>query len=55
MTWHFPGNSLSGDPVTSDDLGVTGALAVLLKDALKPNLMQTLGKSGPAREGWKVR
>ena len=31
-----------GDPVTADDLGVTGALAVLLKDALEPNLMQTL-------------
>lgn len=34
------GNSKSGDPVTADDLGVTGALAVLLKDAIKPNLMQ---------------
>lgn len=31
-----------GDPVTADDLGVTGALTVLLKDALEPNLMQTL-------------
>jgi len=31
-----------GDPVTADDLGVTGALAVLMKDAIKPNLMQTL-------------
>ena len=37
------GNSRSGDPVTADDLGVTGALTVLLKDAIKPNLMQTLG------------
>ena len=40
------GNSHSGDPVTSDDLGVTGALAVLLKDAIKPNLMQSLGGCG---------
>ncbi|ALC46524.1 pug [Drosophila busckii] len=32
----------SGQPVTADDLGVTGALAVLLKDALEPNLMQSL-------------
>lgn len=32
----------SGNPVTADDLGVTGALAVLLKDAVEPNLMQTL-------------
>ena len=34
--------SKGGDPVTADDVGVTGALAVLLKDAIKPNLMQTL-------------
>ncbi|XP_017026666.1 C-1-tetrahydrofolate synthase, cytoplasmic isoform X1 [Drosophila kikkawai] len=32
----------AGRPVTADDLGVTGALAVLLKDALEPNLMQSL-------------
>lgn len=32
----------NGSPVTADDLGVTGALTVLLKDALEPNLMQTL-------------
>ena len=31
-----------GDPVTLEDLGVAGAVAVLLKDALMPNLMQTL-------------
>ncbi|XP_059504900.1 C-1-tetrahydrofolate synthase, cytoplasmic isoform X2 [Stegostoma tigrinum] len=31
-----------GEPVTTDDLGVSGALAVLMKDAIKPNLMQTL-------------
>ncbi|XP_054154252.1 C-1-tetrahydrofolate synthase, cytoplasmic-like [Oppia nitens] len=29
-------------PITCDDLGVTGAVAVLLKDALKPTLMQSL-------------
>ncbi|KAK1232203.1 tetrahydrofolate synthase [Marasmius sp. AFHP31] len=34
--------SKQGDPVTADDIGVTGALAVLMKDAIKPNLMQTL-------------
>ncbi|KAI0054075.1 FTHFS-domain-containing protein [Auriscalpium vulgare] len=34
--------SKQGDPVTADDIGVGGALAVLLKDAVKPNLMQTL-------------
>ncbi|XP_028913942.1 monofunctional C1-tetrahydrofolate synthase, mitochondrial isoform X2 [Ornithorhynchus anatinus] len=32
----------SGQPVTAEDLGVTGALAVLMKDAIKPTLMQTL-------------
>ncbi|XP_067411026.1 C-1-tetrahydrofolate synthase, cytoplasmic [Emydura macquarii macquarii] len=35
-------SSKKGEPVTTDDLGVTGALAVLMKDAVKPNLMQTL-------------
>ena len=32
----------SGNPVTANDLGVAGALTVLMKDAIKPNLMQTL-------------
>ena len=36
------GTSRSGEPVTAEDLGVAGALAVLMKDALMPNLMQTL-------------
>ncbi|KAF4518603.1 hypothetical protein B566_EDAN009852 [Ephemera danica] len=31
-----------GHPVTADDLGATGALAILMKDALQPTLMQTL-------------
>ena len=31
-----------GKPVTADDLQATGAMAALLKDALKPNLIQTL-------------
>uniref|UniRef100_A0A7M4G1Q4 C-1-tetrahydrofolate synthase, cytoplasmic n=1 Tax=Crocodylus porosus TaxID=8502 RepID=A0A7M4G1Q4_CROPO len=35
-------SSKTGEPVTTDDLGVTGALTVLMKDAIKPNLMQTL-------------
>ena len=30
------------EPVTVDQLGVTGAIALLLKDAIKPNLVQTL-------------
>ena len=36
------GVSRSGDPVSADDLGVAGALTVLMRDAIKPNLMQTL-------------
>ncbi|NPV09502.1 MAG: formate--tetrahydrofolate ligase [Anaerolineae bacterium] len=36
------GTSKSGDPVTAEDLGAAGAMTVLMKDALMPNLMQTL-------------
>lgn len=32
-----------GDPVYAKDLGAENAMAILLKDALKPNLVQTLG------------
>jgi methylenetetrahydrofolate dehydrogenase (NADP+) / methenyltetrahydrofolate cyclohydrolase / formyltetrahydrofolate synthetase len=34
--------SKQGDAVTADDIGVGGALAVLMKDTIKPNLMQSL-------------
>jgi len=30
-----------GDPVTAEDLGVAGAMTVLLKEAIRPNLVQT--------------
>jgi methylenetetrahydrofolate dehydrogenase (NADP+)/methenyltetrahydrofolate cyclohydrolase/formyltetrahydrofolate synthetase len=36
------GLNKSGEPVTAEDIGAAGALAVLMKDALMPNLMQTL-------------
>ncbi|MBC6388160.1 formate--tetrahydrofolate ligase [Lactobacillus kunkeei] len=36
------GYNYDRQPVTVSDLGVTGALALLLKDAIKPNLVQTL-------------
>jgi methylenetetrahydrofolate dehydrogenase (NADP+)/methenyltetrahydrofolate cyclohydrolase/formyltetrahydrofolate synthetase len=36
------GWSRSGAPITAEDLGAAGAMAVLLKDALLPNLLQTL-------------
>ena len=34
--------NFEGKPVTADDLHATGSMAALLKDALKPNLIQTL-------------
>ena len=34
--------NFKGEPVTADDLQTTGAMAALLKDAIKPNLIQTL-------------
>jgi len=36
------GTDHKGAAVTAEDLGVAGALTVLMKDAIKPNLMQTL-------------
>ncbi|KAK8965780.1 hypothetical protein KSP40_PGU015829 [Platanthera guangdongensis] len=36
------GNNKSGEPITADDLGIGGALTVLMKDAIHPTLMQTL-------------
>lgn len=35
-------SSRSGDPVTCDDIGAGGALTALMKDAIKPNMMQSL-------------
>lgn len=39
------GYSTQGDPVTADDLGCGGALAVLMKDAIMPTLMQTVERT----------
>ena len=36
------GEDRRGGPVTAEDLGVAGAMTVLLRDALKPTLLQTL-------------
>lgn len=36
------GLNRSGEAVTAEDLGIAGALTVLMRDAIKPNLMQTL-------------
>lgn len=34
--------NFAGEPVTADQLNATGAMTALLKDAIKPNLIQTL-------------
>eukprot|EP01038_Epipyxis_sp_PR26KG_P012168 gene12168-16295_t len=39
------GMSKSGVPITADDLGVGGALCVLMKDAIMPTLMQTVERT----------
>jgi formyltetrahydrofolate synthetase len=36
------GTNKKGEAITAEDLGVAGALTVLMKDAIKPTLMQTL-------------
>jgi formate--tetrahydrofolate ligase len=36
------GRTKAGTPVTAEDLQASGAMAVLLRDALKPNLLQTI-------------
>ena len=36
----------NGDPVTAKDLNAVGAMAALLKDAIKPNMIQTLEHTG---------
>lgn len=36
------GADRDGTPVTADDIGAAGAMAVIMREALKPNLMQTL-------------
>jgi formate--tetrahydrofolate ligase len=41
------GSTAQGEPVTAEDLDAAGAMAVILKDALQPNLLQTL-EGGPA-------
>ncbi len=36
------GLSRSGEAISAEDIGIAGALTVLMRDAIKPNLMQTL-------------
>ncbi len=46
--------NFEGQPVTADDLKATGSMAALLKDALKPNLIQTLEHTGALVHGGPV-
>ncbi len=39
--------TMDDKPITAEDLGVAGSMTVLLRDAIKPNLLQTL-EGGPA-------
>ncbi|MDO4266626.1 MAG: formate--tetrahydrofolate ligase [Eubacteriales bacterium] len=43
--------NVDGDPVTAKDLKAVGAMAALLKDAIKPNLIQTLEHTGAIVHG----
>ncbi len=36
------GNTVDGEPITAEDLKAAGAMAVMMREAIKPNLMQTL-------------
>jgi formate--tetrahydrofolate ligase len=36
------GNDTDGKPITAEDLKAAGAMAVIMKEAIKPNLMQTI-------------
>jgi formate--tetrahydrofolate ligase len=36
------GYSAKGDPITAEEIGAAGAMTVILREAIKPNLMQTL-------------
>ncbi|MDE0065835.1 MAG: formate--tetrahydrofolate ligase [Acidimicrobiaceae bacterium] len=36
------GYNKAGTPITAEDVGAAGSMAVILKEAIKPNLMQTL-------------
>ena len=43
--------NFAGEPVTAADLHAVGSMAALLKDALKPNLIQTLEHTGALVHG----
>ena len=36
------GTNFKGEPISADDLGIGGALCVLMKDTIMPTMMQTV-------------
>ena len=46
--------NFNGEPVTAKDLKANGAMAALLKDALKPNLVQTLEGTPSICSWWTI-
>ena len=36
------GSTIAGEPITAEDLGAAGAMTVIMREAIKPNLMQTI-------------
>ena len=47
--------SRAGEPLTADDFGITGALSVLLMDALMPTTMQARARRGHRRRRRRER
>ena len=47
--------NFAGEPVTADDLKATGAMTALLKDAIMPNLIQTLEHTPALVHGRRIR
>ena len=47
--------NFAGEPVTADQLNATGAMTALLKDAIKPNLIQTLEHTPALVHGGPIR
>lgn len=48
------GTSKAGEPITADDLGIGGALTVMMKDALMPTLMQVRAATGSQVPVWRA-
>ena len=49
------GYTASGEPVTAEQLKAAGAMTVIMRDAIKPNLLQTLENTPGSRARGPVR